>query len=327
MMDNPCVLGYPARMTASSATVDPLLLDDIPGMVVFAAVAERGSFTAAARALGLAKSVVSARVARLEGRLGVRLLYRSTRRVALTPEGTTLYPACARVARAAEDVRAQAGEAGELRGRLRVNAPVSFGHRWLAAPLGAFMARHPGVRVEVVLQDDRVDVVGGGWDAVIRFGVVTDPELVARRFVRAVGVVVAAPEYLSRRGTPATPLDLAGHACLRYGNVAQPAEWTFSTPDGPLSVPVDGPAIVSDGTLLMGLAEGGVGVGILPWHIVGESVRAGRLVRVLAAWPSLEILGQVVHAHGPHAPARLKVFVDHLVASFRVAPWGTPTVV
>lgn len=312
-------------MPAASATVDPLLLDDIPGMVVFAAVAERGSFTAASRSLGLAKSVVSARVARLEGRLGVRLLYRSTRRVALTPEGTTLYPACARVARAAEDVRAQAGEAGELRGRLRVNAPVSFGHRWLAAPLGAFMARHPGVRVEVVLQDDRVDVVGGGWDAVIRFGVVTDPELVARRFVRDVGVVVASPAYLAQRGTPVTPLDLAGHACLRYGYGAQPAEWTFQGPDGPLSVPVDGPATVTDGALMMGLAEGGAGIGLLPWHIVGESVRAGRLVRVLAAWSAFEIVGQVVHAHGAQAPARVKAFVDHLVATFRVAPWGVPS--
>ena len=162
--------GHAARYVVGmdSRHFDP---DDVAGMLVFAAVAERGSFTAAAEALGLAKSVVSAKVARLEQRLGVRLLHRTSRRVALTPAGTEVYPACARVARAARDAQeVAAGESAAPHGRLRVNAPVTFGQRWLGAPIAAFAELYPAVHVDVVLQDDAVDVVGGGWDVVVRLG-------------------------------------------------------------------------------------------------------------------------------------------------------------
>jgi DNA-binding transcriptional LysR family regulator len=300
-------------------------LDDVSAMVVFAAVAERGSFTAAAEQLGLAKSVVSERVARLEARFGVQLLHRTTRRVALTPSGAEVYPLCARVARAAAEAREVAvGEADAPKGRLRVNAPVTFGQRWLGPALASFVARHPAVQVEVELQDDLVDVASGAWDVVLRFGPVRDPDLHARRFARDVTVVCGSPDYLRRHGVPAHPLDLARHACLRYTNVRSEEEWRFDMDDGPLSLPVSGPVATNDGTLLTTLAEAGAGLVAAPWFIVGDAVRAGRLARVLREFRRPEIPCHAVHAHGRRPPAKVRAFIEHLVAQFATPPWGTP---
>jgi DNA-binding transcriptional LysR family regulator len=300
-------------------------LDDVTGMVVFAAVAERGSFTAAAEQLGLAKSVVSARMSRLEERLGIQLLHRTTRRVALTPAGAEVYPLCARVARAAAEAHdVAAGEADAPKGRLRVNAPVTFGQRWLGPALAAFVVRHPAVHVEMVLQDDLVDVAGGAWDVVLRLGVVRDPDLTARRFAKDVSIVCGSPAFLARQGTPRHPLDLARFPCLRYAHVSREQEWGFSTPEGFLSVPVTGPVTSTDGTLLTSLAEAGVGLVTGPWFIMGDAVRAGRLVRVLNDFERPELPCQAVHAHGRRTPAKVRAFVEHLVAWFREPPWGTP---
>lgn len=299
--------------------------DEVAGMVVFAEVARLGSFTQAAAALGMPKSVVSARVARLERGLNARLLHRTSRRVALTPAGEALWPICVRVAQAASEVRAVSlHDAQEPRGRLRVNAPVGFGQRWLCGPLASFVERFPLLNLEVVLQDDQVDVVGGGWDVVIRLGVVRDRELTARRFAVDQLVCVAAPTYLARRGVPQRPEELSAHTCLRYSNMAQDREWRFSGPSGPISVPVDGPLASNDGGLLSGLAEAGGGFIVAPWFLVADAVRAGRLVPVLTDFVSGDLPCQAVHAHGRHPPARVRALLDHLVASFRVPPWGKP---
>ena len=305
------------------AATDPDL-DEIASMAVFAAVVEHGSFTAAAQALGIAKSVASARVARLERHLGARLLYRTTRRVVLTPAGAELYPACARVATAAVEVRRVATEAGALRGTLRLNAPVWFGQRWLAAPLVRLQERYPGVDIDMVLDDARVDVVGGGWDAVVRLGLAGDPELVARRFAVDALVLAASPAYLARAGIPVHPRELAGHRRLRYAHADSDRGVTFSGPDGEFAVPMTGPLAASDSTLLRALAEEGAGVLVAPWSLVGEAIAGGRLVRLLREYRVGDVPCQVVHAHGAHPPARLRAFVEHLVAHFRVPPWGAP---
>lgn len=299
--------------------------ESVAGMVVFAEVARRGSFTQAAASLGLAKSVVSARVARLERVLGARLLHRTSRRVALTPAGTMLWPICERVALAAAEVRAASlQEAAEPQGRLRVNAPVSFGQRWIAPAIAALLARYPLLQVELVLQDDVVDVVGGGWDAVVRLGAVRDPELTARRFAVDHLVCVGSPAYLDRRGRPERPEALAGHVCLRYANVARHEEWRFHGPEGVVVVPVNGPLVSNDGALLAALAEAGAGLTIAPWFIVADAVRGGRLEAILGGFMGGELPCQVVHAHGRHPPARVRALVDHLVVSFRRPPWGHP---
>jgi DNA-binding transcriptional LysR family regulator len=296
-------------------------LDDLVSMAVFAAVAELGSFTAAASRLGLAKSVASARVARLEKQLGVTLLHRTTRRVSLTPSGAALYPSCAAVARAADEVRLQAsGDGDRPRGRLRVNAPVAFGNRWLSGPIASFVALWPDVHVDLTLQDDLVDPTR--WDVVVRIGAVTDMELVARRFATIPGVVVASQGYLARHGTPRHPLELMGHACLRYANVQRDQEWRFQTPEGPLVVPVHGPVTASDGAMLVALAELGLGIAVAPWFLAADAVRGGRLVRVLGEHLQVELPCHAVHAHARRPPARVRAFIDHLVDSFRAPPWG-----
>lgn len=309
------------KLLAEAGRMDP---DIVGSMVIFAEVAERGSFTGAADSLGVAKSVVSARVARLEAALGVRLLHRTSRRVTLTPVGSEVLPSCVRVAQAAAEARTMAmGEAAAPRGRLRVNAPVSFGQRWLAGPIASFAARHPAVQLEVVLQDDLVDVAGG-WDVVVRLGVVRDPELTVRRLARDATVACASPAYLARRGVPKHPLDLAHHDCLRYAYISRDDEWRFTMGDAQVTVPVTGTIAATDGALLAALAEAGAGVTVAPWFIVGEAIRAGRLVRVLPAYTLAELPCQAVHAQGRRPPARVRVFVDHLVEAFRVPPWGEP---
>jgi DNA-binding transcriptional LysR family regulator len=301
----------------------PLDPDDVSDMVVFASVAEHASFTAAAEAMGLAKSAVSARVARLERRLGLRLLHRTSRRVVLTPAGAEVYPSCARVARAAVEAREAAmGETEAPRGRLRVNAPVAFGQRWLVGPIARFVEGHPAVHLDIVLQDDVVDVAGGAWDVVIRIGAARETELVARRFASDSVVCVASEAYLARHGAPKRPLELAHHVCLRYGNIPRDAEWTFGECEGEPPVPVSGPVTSSDGSLLGALAEAGAGLAMAPWHIVGEAVRQGRLVRVLSELTPGEL--PVYAVHGRRPAAKVRAFVDHLVEQFRVLPWGAP---
>jgi DNA-binding transcriptional LysR family regulator len=309
-----------------SVESEPHSLDDVMSMVVFAAVVDAGSFTAAAKALDLGKSVVSARVARLEQQLGVKLLHRTTRRVALTPAGASLYPACAEVARAAAEVRLRAhGDSEEPRGRLRINAPVAFGRRWLSDPIAGFVAKYPGVHVELSLQDDFVDPTQ--WDVVIRFGEVHDLDLVARRLARMPVVVAASPAYLEAHGVPRHPLELVGHACLRYAHVGRDREWSFKGQDSLLAVPVSGPVTATDSGALVELAERGVGVVSVPWFLVCDAIWAGRLVRILGDFALGELGGlscQAVHAHGSRAPARVRAWIDHLVACFEPPPWGNP---
>ena len=306
---------------------EPHSLDDVMSMVVFAAVVDAGSFTAAAKVLKLGKSVVSDRVARLEQQLAVKLLHRTTRRVALTPAGASLYPACAEVARAAAEVRVRAhGDSEEPRGRLRINAPVAFGRRWLSDPVASFVSKYPSVHVELSLQDDFVDPTQ--WDVVIRFGEVHDLDLVARRLARIPVVVAASPAYLAAHGVPRHPLELVGHACLRYAHVGRDREWSFKDGDSVLAVPVAGPVTATDSGALVALAERGVGMVSVPWFLVCDAIRAGRLVWILRDFALGDLSGvpcQAVHAHGHRAPARARAWIDHLVACFDTPPWGNPT--
>ncbi len=300
--------------------------DDVAGMVMFAEVARQRSFTRAAAVLGMSKSAVSARVARLEQGLGARLLYRTSRRVDLTTAGSALLPICLRVAEAAADARAVSLHAAqEPRGRLRLNAPVSFSQRWLAVPLANFVANFPLLELEITLQDDKVDLVGGGWDVVVRLGRVQDAALTVRRFAVDRLVCVASPAYLRRRGEPRRPAELSVHSCLRYTKAGPDREWSFDEYGGPAAIVVGGPVASTDGGLLVALGEAGAGVVRAPWFLVADAVRAGRLHRVLADYPCGDLPCQVVHAHGRRPPAGVRALLDHLVESFRVPPWGEPT--
>lgn len=247
-------------------------------MRLFCQVMESGSFTAAAEQLGLSKQFVSRRLIQLEERLGVRLLNRSTRRLDVTPLGQSYYESALRLLSDVEQVeQGIAGQNSEPRGTLRLSAPLSFAMAHLGCLLPSFLQRYPHVSVEVDLSDRPVDLIGEGYDLVLRIGTLEDSTLIARRIASVERVYCASPEYLARRGTPLKPEELADHDCLPYGHGRQ-VQWRFQTKGKLQSVNVSGRMRVNNGELLRDTAIAGLGVTYLPTFIVAEALKDGRLV-------------------------------------------------
>ncbi|MBK3511264.1 LysR family transcriptional regulator [Pseudomonas sp. MF6747] len=247
-------------------------------MRLFCQVMESGSFTAAAEQLGLSKQFVSRRLIQLEDRLGVRLLNRSTRRLDVTPLGQSYYESALRLLSDVEQVeQGIAGQNSEPRGTLRLSAPLSFAMAHLGCLLPSFLQRYPHVSVEVDLSDRPVDLIGEGYDLVLRIGTLEDSTLIARRIASVERVYCASPEYLARRGTPLKPEDLADHDCLPYGHGRQ-VQWRFQTKGKLQSVNVSGRMRVNNGELLRDTAIAGLGVTYLPTFIVADALKDGRLV-------------------------------------------------
>jgi DNA-binding transcriptional LysR family regulator len=302
--------------------------EDVLAMVSFARVVEAGSFTAAARKLGVSKSVVSARVAALEDRLRVRLLHRTTRKMSLTPEGRALFERCARVVTAADDAAAALEGAGEApRGVLRVNAPVVFAEEYLAAPLGAYLARYPDVRVELTLTDHVVDLVDEGIDVAIRIvSRLRGAGLVARKLASDHTVLCAAPAYLERRGTPREAQDLLQHDCLVYSLLKVADEWRFQEPGrrALFTLPLEPRLSAASGAVLRQAALAGLGLAVLPSFMVVGDLAAGRLRRVVESFRGVDLGIHAVHLEARPQPRKVRAFVDLLAAHFRTPPWGRP---
>ena len=248
-------------------------------MRLFCQVMESGSFTAAAEQLGLSKQFVSRRLIQLEDRLGVRLLNRSTRRLDVTPLGQSYYESALRLLGEVEQVeQGIAGQNSEPRGTIRLSAPLSFAMAHLGCLLPLFLRQHPQVCVEVDLSDRPVDLIGEGYDLVLRIGTLEDSTLIARRIAAIERVYCASPDYLALRGTPLKPEDLTTHDCLPYGHGRQ-VQWRFKGKVQALSV--SGRMRVNNGDLLRVTAIAGLGVTYLPTFIVSEALKDGRLVKVL----------------------------------------------
>ncbi|MBI6909377.1 LysR family transcriptional regulator [Pseudomonas sp. SIMBA_059] len=250
-------------------------------MRLFCQVMESGSFTAAAEQLGLSKQFVSRRLIQLEDRLGVRLLNRSTRRLDVTPLGQSYYESALRLLSEVEQVeQGIAGQNSEPRGTIRLSAPLSFAMAHLGCLLPLFLQRHPHVSVEVDLSDRPVDLIGEGYDLVLRIGTLEDSTLIARRIASVQRVYCASPDYLAVRGTPQKPEDLAGHDCLPYGHGRQ-VQWRFQAKGKLQSLNVSGRMRVNNGELLRDTAIAGMGVTYLPTFIVADALKDGRLVTLL----------------------------------------------
>lgn len=291
-------------------------------MALFAQVVQLGSFTQAARQAGLAKSAVSRRIAMLEERLGARLLLRTTRKLSLTGEGMRYYEHCAALvaaARAAED--AVAGASDLARGPIRINAPVTFAQMYLARALARFLAENPAIEISLSVDDRMVDLVEGGFDLVIRVARLRDSTLVARRLASARIGLCAAPSYLARHGTPATPADLVSHNCLRYALVPAEREWRFGRRGARVHVPVRGNLAVTDGTVLRQAALAGLGLAILPSFMVATDLAAGRLVSVLEDQLRADIDINAVYASRRQLPLRTRKLLDFLAEYFAGARW------
>ena len=296
-------------------------MDNLTGMAVFAKVVETGTFTGAAEALGLSKGAVSKQVARLEDRLGARLLNRTTRRSSLTEVGAAFYERCRRIVAEAEEAELAVTRLhAEPRGTLRVNMSMSFGLLHVAQALPEFMARYPEITMDVTLDDRVVDVVDEGYDLVLRITDLPDSTLIARRLAPFCIATCASPDYWQRHGRPKHPDDLRGHNCLLYTYLSTLDEWRYRENGNLIGVRVQGNMRCNNGEVLRTAAVAGQGVIRSPTFIVGPELQAGRLEAVLQEYEERDRGIYAVYPHNRHLSAKVRAFVDFLADRFGDAP-------
>ena len=302
-------------------------MDLILTMNVFRRVLELRSFSAAARDLRLSNAAVSKHVASLEDRLRVRLLHRTTRRVAATPAGDAYYQRCTRLLDDLVEAEQSISSAGSTpHGLLRVNAPVSFGIMHIAPLLPAFLRRWPDIKVQLTFDDRFIDLVEEGVDVAIRVGysLPDSATLVAQRLARTRHVLCATPGFLRAHGAPASPADLARFNCIGYSHSRTPGEWQLSGPDGPVRVPIKGNLEMNNSIAIREAVLGGLGIALLPLFYVQPWLRKKRLRELLAPYNPANLLVNAVYPGQRHPSARLRVFIDFLKARFGAASWSRP---
>jgi len=296
-------------------------MDTTNDMRAFVRVVEYQSFSAAAVVLGLTPSAVSKLVSRLEDRLGVRLLHRTTRRLALTSEGEVYFARARQILADIEEVEAEVTRSrGSPRGRLHVHTSNAFGVHQLAPALPEFLMRYPDIEVELSITDRIVDLVGERADVAIRGGPIADTLLSARKIGEFERTICAAPSYLARRGVPRTPAELASHVCVVAAPM--PSRWPFRTRTGLDLVEIMPRVTTDNGEAALRLALGGAGIARLADVIIGEPIRSGLLVPLLTDVHHTELLPlSAIYLAGRHRLPKVRVFLDFLVEQFASAPW------
>ena len=298
-------------------------MDRFEDLQTFAAVVETGSFTAAATRLDADKSAISRRVSALEARLGAQLLRRTTRTLNLTDTGYAFYERAIRILADLEEAEsAVALQHGELKGRLRVALPLSFGILHMCTPIDAFNQQNPGVRFDLDFSDRRVDLLQEGIDVAVRIGQLRDSTLIARRLFTARTVVCASPAYLAANGTPATPADLAEHDCLVYSNLSDPEHWSWiDERKEKQRVRVRIRMSANNGDFLSSAAADGLGIVMQPTFIAHRHIRGGALVPILTdiEWPASP--AWAVYPPTRHLSHRVREFIDFLVDHFADTPY------
>jgi DNA-binding transcriptional LysR family regulator len=280
-------------------------------MTVFAKVASTRSFSGAARQLGISQATASKHVQTLEDWLGVRLLHRTTRRVALTEVGESFFMQCSRILEDMEAARSAAKPEAPVRGSMRITAPVVFGSTRLGPLVVNFLQQHPELSLNVELSDRAVDLIEEGYDLAIRATPGTGTGLVSWPLVPLGYVLAAAPCYLDRHGTPETPADLARHHCIT-GTQSSGETWQFTGPEGPSEVPIYSRLQVNNAMLRCDAARAGAGLLLCAEYLVEEDLAYGRLVRLL---PEYKPAGSTLHAVSPAFRAgspKVRSLVNHL---------------
>lgn len=285
---------------------------EVEELRTFVEVADAGGVTAGAERLGVSKSIVSRRLARLEVDLGVQLLARTTRGASLTEAGTTFRDYAARVCAEIDIARETILPAGELRGRLRIAAPLTFGPTHFA-PIFADLARlHPNLNVHTCYSDRQVDLVAEGYDCAIRLGYLPDSNLIARRIGPIFGTVAASPGYIATHGAPERPDDLLKHDCLMQGTES----WQFMDGEKVVVVRPQGRFKGDNGTALAAAAVSGIGIAMLPTGLIDAHLASGALVQVMRHYPVRPAGMFVVRPPSSHPARKVRVLTEMLIESF-----------
>lgn len=281
---------------------------------VLAAVVESGNFARAADALGLTASGVSRAITRMEARLGVRLLHRTTRSITLTDEGERFYAEVQPLLVGIEDAASHAGGASAaVRGRLRINADPLFSREVLAPKLPQFMARHPELEIELITRDELGDMIGEGVDVSVRFGFPPPSSLVARLLLETRIVTVASPAYLKRHGQPATPAEVVEHQCIQFRDslTRRAFDWEFRKGRKVIPVAVRGPLLVTDaGTLISACAAGGGLAQMMELAVVRDLIARKKLVQVLPDWADERFPLYAFYPSRHHPAGKVRAFID-----------------
>ena len=285
---------------------------DLEDLRTFVEVADAGGVSPGARRLGLSKSIVSRRLARLEKALGVQLLSRTTRGAALTDAGASFREHAARITSEIDTAQEAISPEGDVRGLLRVAAPLSFGPTHLAPVLAELARRHPLLHVHAAYSDRFVDLVGEGFDAAVRVGNLPDSNLVARRICSIQGKFVVSPDYLAAYGAPQTPDDLLTHEALMQGTES----WRLVDHGKPIVLRPRGRFKADNGAALLAAALAGLGVAVLPDFLIEAHVDSGALVPVLTNYPSPEEGMFVVRPPGDVPTRKIRVLTDILAEYF-----------
>jgi len=292
-------------------------MDRFSGMNVFVKAVELGSFSAAAEALNMSPQLVGKHVQFLEQHLGVRLLNRTTRRQHLTEVGSQFYERSRNILAEVEAAEALAAETRAVpRGKLRVNAPVTFGIHALAPTLPKYLGAHPEVSIDLSLTNRMVDLIDEGYDAVFRVGELADSGLIARRLGPYRLVICAAPSYLRARGTPSTPDDLRNHECLIFSHTMLRTHWDFEGPEGNVSVPISGRLMIDNGEALLKAALAGLGIILQSSELIQSSLETGALVPLLPGYSVPTRPLHVLYAPDRRITPKLRSFLDFVSAEF-----------
>lgn len=288
-------------------------MDRIEAMRMFIEAVRANGFAAAARVLDVPRSKVSKQIRALEEQLGVQLLMRTTRSLHLTEAGALFYESAQEVLAALEEAEDRVRGAGGARGPLRINAPVSFGTHVLAPLLPDFHADNPEIELRIVLIDQLVDPVSGGFDVTIRIADLQDSSLAARQIMPAPRHLLASPACLARHGRPRQPEDLANVPFLNYGGLQGGITLALSRDGDVRRVRTRGPLTADSGDLLLQMAQAGLGFVLLPEFIAAPALAQGRLVRVLTDWLPPPIAVHALFPQSRNMPLRVRRFVDFLV--------------
>jgi DNA-binding transcriptional LysR family regulator len=285
----------------------------LSGVTVLMAVVEAGSMTRAAEALGLTPSGVGRAIQRLESRIGVRLLDRTTRTMHLTDEGRRFYerlgPLLDGIEEAAQEAR---GSATVVRGRLRVNVDPFFSQVVLAENAARFLERHPHVRLELIMRDSVGDLVADGFDLALRFGDPPNGSFIARKLFETRVLTVASPRYLDARGRPNHPSELADHATIDFWDAAHARayDWVFQRKGETLPVRVDARLMTSDAPTLLGACLAGCGITQILEFATRAPIREGRLVEIFPDWPDERFPLYALYPSRQHRAAKVRAFID-----------------